>query len=95
MQFGFSVNGYGVGDLVDADERSSATPRSTGWLREYERLRSRDLRRQHDRPESLRDAARIELGLRAFLEDGGFGASPTPSRTCTGWRSCRASRRNG
>jgi L-arabinose isomerase len=32
------------------------------------------LRPGGDRRESLRDAARIELGLRAFLTDGGFGA---------------------
>ena len=28
----------------------------------------------HDRPDSLKVAARIELGLRAFLTEGGFGA---------------------
>jgi L-arabinose isomerase len=33
-----------------------------------------ELRPGGDRRASLRDAARIELGLRAFLEDGGFGA---------------------
>jgi L-arabinose isomerase len=30
--------------------------------------------REHDRPEALRVAAKIELGLRAFLEEGSFGA---------------------
>jgi L-arabinose isomerase len=29
---------------------------------------------EHDRPDALRVAAKIELGLRAFLEEGGFGA---------------------
>jgi L-arabinose isomerase len=29
---------------------------------------------EHDRPEALRAAARIELGLRGFLTEGGFGA---------------------
>ena len=29
--------------------------------------------RDHDRAESIRTAAKIELGLRAFLEEGGFG----------------------
>ena len=33
-----------------------------------------ELRPGGERRESLRDAARIELGLRAFLEEGGFGA---------------------
>ena len=30
--------------------------------------------KEHDRPQALRAAAKIELGLRAFLEEGGFGA---------------------
>jgi len=30
--------------------------------------------KQHDRPEAFRAAAKIELGLRAFLTEGGFGA---------------------
>ena len=30
--------------------------------------------KEHDRPQSLSDAARIELGLRALLQEGGFGA---------------------
>jgi L-arabinose isomerase len=70
-QFGFSVNGYGVGDLV---------ARIDGFTdAEVDKLVSdyRDayvIAAEHDRPQSLSDAARIELGLRAFLEDGGFGA---------------------
>ena len=32
------------------------------------------LRRGGERRDALKEAARIELGLRAFLEDGGFGA---------------------
>ena len=40
--------------------------------------------------------ARIEVGLRAFLEEAGSSKrSPTRSRTCTGSSSCRASRRSG
>lgn len=30
--------------------------------------------KQHDRPQALMDAAKIELGIRSFLKDGGFGA---------------------
>ena len=36
-----------------------------------------ELRRGGDRHESLRYGARIELGLRAFLDEGGFGAFTT------------------
>lgn len=68
---GYSVNGYGVGDLVarlnqfsDADAE-----RLVGEYREQY-----SIAKEHDRPDSLRVAAKIELGLRAFLEEGGFGA---------------------
>ena len=45
-------------------------------------------RRAH---ESVRDAARIELGLRAFLEGGRFqGVHRRHLRICTAWRSCPA-----
>ena len=30
-QFGYAVNGYGVGDLVASDRAGRPTPRSTGW----------------------------------------------------------------
>ena len=72
-RFGYSVNGYGIGDLVkyvscvtDAEiERLTA---------EYEQRYqvAAALRKGGERHESLRDGARIELGLRAFLETGGF-----------------------
>ena len=38
---------------------------------------SPELRPDGDRHESLRDGAAIELGLRSFLEEGGFGAFTT------------------
>ena len=73
MKFGFAVNGYGVGDLVQRVNR--ATEREVNALvREYEaryELRT-DLRRGGRRHPSVREAARIELGIRAFLEEGGF-----------------------
>jgi L-arabinose isomerase len=70
-QFGFSVNGYGVGDLV-ARINAFSEAEVGKLVSEYREAYS--IAKSHDRPESLRDAARIELGLRAFLEDGGFGA---------------------
>ncbi len=74
IRFGYSVNGYGIGDLVKRRERGRRRRRSTSSVPEYEE-------RYHvvaaaaqggARHESLRDAARIELGLRAFLEAGSF-----------------------
>ena len=70
-QFGYSVNGYGVGDLVDRMNQFSDSEVDK-LLAEYHDAYT--IAENHDRPDSLRSAARIELGLRAFLEEGGFGA---------------------
>jgi L-arabinose isomerase len=70
-QFGYSVNGYGVGDLVERMEQVSDA--EVGRLvAEYRDAYS--IAKEHDRPDALNVAAKIELGLRAFLEEGGFGA---------------------
>jgi L-arabinose isomerase len=71
--FGFSVNGYGVGDLAKAiDEVEDATV--DGLIAEYEDRYEivPELRKGGARHASLRDGARIEGGLRAFLSSGGF-----------------------
>jgi L-arabinose isomerase len=70
-QFGYSVNGYGVGDLVARMEQVSDT--EVGRLvAEYRDAYS--IAKEHDRADALHVAAKIELGLRIFLEEGGFGA---------------------
>jgi L-arabinose isomerase len=70
-QLGYSVNGYGVGDLVV--RMNEVTDAEVNRLvAEYRE--SYSIATEHDRVDSLREAARIELGLRAFLEDGNFGA---------------------
>ena len=71
MQLGFSVDGYGVGDLVERSEGVSGEAVKR-LVEEYRELYTID--REHDRPEALAHAARIELGLRLFLTEGGFGA---------------------
>ena len=74
LRFGYSVNGYGVGDLV---ARVNAVPdaRVDELCAEYASSYTLmpGLERGGAKHQSLRDAARIELGLRDFLEDGGFG----------------------
>jgi L-arabinose isomerase len=75
IKLGYSVNGYGVGELVkrvqqvtDADvERLTAEYDDTYTVAES--LRSGGSRRQ-----SMHDAARIELGLREFLKETGSHA---------------------
>jgi len=78
LRFGVSVNTYGVNDLVAAVD-SVDDARVTGLAAEYEDayLVAAELRRSGARHESLRYGARIELGLRDFLDAGGFGAFTT------------------
>jgi len=73
VQFGYSVNGYGIGDLVKPV--SAVTDREIDRLiAEYEHRYTvaPKLRKTGARRSSLRDAARIELGLRAFLGAGEY-----------------------
>ncbi|MEV4223896.1 L-arabinose isomerase [Nonomuraea sp. NPDC049725] len=76
LRFGVSVNTYGVNDLVEAVD--SATDADVSALvKEYAELYTVAPELLGERNESLRYAARIELGLRRFLEDGGFRAFTT------------------
>jgi L-arabinose isomerase len=70
-QFGYSVSGHGVGDLV---ARTKEVPDSDVEHLVAEYRETYSIAGQHDRPEALRAAAKIELGLRAFLIEGGYGA---------------------
>ena len=74
-RFGFSVNTYGPSEL-SAVVNATADTQVDDLVAEYEELYdvAPELRRGGDRHGSLRDAARIEAGLRAFLEDHGAGA---------------------
>lgn len=70
-RLGYSVNGYGVGDLV-ARMNEVSDAEVDGLVKEYRE--SYSIAKEHDRPDAIRAAAKIELGLRGFLEEGGFGA---------------------
>ncbi len=78
IRFGLSVNTWGVNELVDAVDAVSDAD-VDALVAEYEELYDvvPELRLGADRHESLRDGARIELGLRSFLEAGNFGAFTT------------------
>ncbi|MDG4819028.1 L-arabinose isomerase [Micromonospora sp. WMMD956] len=78
LRFGVSVNTYGVNDLVAAVD-AVADSRIDELVKEYDdnyRLVA-ELRAGGDRHDSLRYAARIEAGLRDFLDAGGFRAFTT------------------
>ncbi len=75
IRFGYEVHGYGLGELT-ARLRDVADSQVALLCDEYEQLyeMAPELRRGGARHASLRDAARIELALRSFLEEGGFRA---------------------
>lgn len=72
IQFGFEVNGYGVGDLVEQVNAISARTINT-LCADYEKAYAvaPELRKGGKRHEELRYSARLELGLSAFLETVG------------------------
>ena len=73
IRLGYSVNGHGVGDLVKVMNQvgDDEVDRLTKvYLEEYAVVES--LRAGGAQHQSLRDAARIEIGLRQFLQDGNF-----------------------
>jgi len=73
LRFGYSVNTHGIGDLVKVINAISDAEidRLTA---EYEELYAvvPSLRKGGDQYSSLRDAAKIELGMKAFLVDGNY-----------------------
>jgi L-arabinose isomerase len=73
MTFGFSVNTHAVGDLVAVINQVSDEEVST-LTDEYESLYqlAAGLGKGGERYNALRDAARIELGMKYFLQDGNF-----------------------
>jgi L-arabinose isomerase len=87
ITFGWAVNGYGVGDLVEriADVGEA---RVDALVAEYEDAYAvaPQLRRTGERHALLRDAARQELAMRGFLREGGFGGFTTTFEDLHGLR---------
>lgn len=78
IKFGWSINGYGIGDLVqrmnDISEAEVAQ-----LFEEYNDLYTLAPNARENGPvrDAILEQARIELGLKAFLQEGGFGAFTT------------------
>ena len=75
LRFGFSVNGYDSSDVTRyinglSDQQVADLVKT--YESEYELADA--LLESGNKRQSLIDAAKIELGLRSFLEEGGFGA---------------------
>ncbi|PWJ35027.1 L-arabinose isomerase [Sediminitomix flava] len=73
IKFGFSVNGFGIEDLTaHVDAVSDANVLALVEQYESEYNLAPNLMADGEMRASLLDAARIELGLRSFLEEGEF-----------------------
>jgi L-arabinose isomerase len=86
-RFGFSTNTYGPSELaatVDAQSDADTDRLATLYEDVYEVAPV--LRRGGDQHASLRDAARIELGIRAFLDERGATAFTTTFEDLAGLR---------
>lgn len=87
IRLGYEVNGYGIGDLVDY-VNAVAKDEIEDLISEYGStyVMPDSYRADSARQESLREAARIELGLRSFLQDGNFKAFTTTFENLHGLR---------
>jgi L-arabinose isomerase len=73
IQFGYSVNGYGIADLeFFVGEVSESKIDNLLAVYESEYTVADSLKASGKRRTDLRDAARMELGMKAFLENGDF-----------------------
>ncbi len=78
IQLGWSINGYGVGDLV-AHVNGFSDAEVDTLMDEYANLYdfAADIQSGGPALDRVREQARIELGLRSFLTEGSFGAFTT------------------
>jgi len=78
IQLGWSINGFGVGDLVER-VNSFSDVEVNNLLSEYADLYDFATGTEAEGParDSVRVQAQIELGMRSFLTEGGFGAFTT------------------
>jgi L-arabinose isomerase len=78
IKFGYNVHAYGVGDLVQ-EINAIGDSDIDRLVKEYQETyeMNADLKVGGKKHESLRESARIELGLRKFLTEGNFTAFTT------------------
>jgi len=73
IKFGYSVNGFGLGDLVKVVNQvtDAEITKLTDEYKDHYSLAA-SFKKDGNQHASLRDAAKIEIGLRAFLQQGNF-----------------------
>jgi L-arabinose isomerase len=73
LKFGYTVNTYGIGDLagvINNVKETAITKLCDEYAELYKIMPS--LKKGNNQHKSLRDAAKIELGMFKFLDDGGY-----------------------
>jgi L-arabinose isomerase len=82
IKFGYQVNGFGIGDLLAYVQKVSDA-QINDLMAEYKKLYT-----VHGdaASENIREQARIEIGMRAFLEEGGFKAFTTTFEDLHGFK---------
>ena len=87
MAFGFATNTYGVGDVAAlVNGASDADAKALAGEYEERYAVAPELRKGGARHDSLLYGARLELGLRAFLGEGGFRGFTTTFEDLHGLR---------
>ena len=82
IRFGYSVNGYGMGDLkAYVDEVTDA--QISDLVNQYKADYTIPADALMD---NIAEQARIEIGMRTFLEEGGFGAFTTTFENLHGFK---------
>jgi L-arabinose isomerase len=87
IRFGVSVNGYDSSDVTKHIEKVT-DQQLNDLLAVYEASYhlTPSLKEGGAQRQSLADAAKIELGLRAFMEEGGFGAFTDTFENLGAWK---------
>ncbi|MDP6630574.1 MAG: L-arabinose isomerase [Kiritimatiellia bacterium] len=82
IRFGYAVNGYGMGDLkayVDKATDAQISDLVNQYKEDYTIPADALM-------DNIAEQARIEIGMRAFLEEGGFGAFTTTFENLHGFK---------
>ena len=82
IRFGYSVNGFGMGDLKASIDKVTDA-QIAELMAEYQTLYTFEANALED---NIREQARIEIGMRSFLEEGGFGAFTTTFENLHGFK---------
>lgn len=78
IKFGWEISGFGIGDLVERVNLVTEEEVNT-LMEEYSRVYNfaPEVLSSEEKMNAVREQARIELGMKSFLEEGGFTAFTT------------------